>query len=123
MRPPVTFYTYPTTRNWNDKIGGLALGAEVQAVAGVSYPIEILISESGGNLFCASLLIEEKGVIYPKAPGGSPILPLFRLDESAPPPSDADNSPPFGAQGPVWMLVPGPPLLLGLESRWEFSMV
>ncbi len=83
------------------------VGADFQAVAGTSYPIEILISESGGNLFCASLLIEEKGETYPKASGGSPILPLFRLDDSVPPPSDADNSPPYDPAGPVWKLVPG----------------
>jgi hypothetical protein len=107
MRRPVTFYTYPTTRNWNDKIGGIALGAEFQVTAGSSYPIEILLSESGGNLFCASLLIQEKGVAYPKAASGSPILPLFRLDESVPPSSTEDNSPPYDPKGPVWKLVPG----------------
>ena len=102
MDLPVRYYEYNTTRNWNELIGGLAVGAEFEAVAGRSYPIEILISEIPGGLFCASLLIEEIGATYKKDSTGAPILPLFRLDSSLPAPTKADNAPPFDPEGPVW---------------------
>lgn len=103
MKLPVTYHEYPTTRNWNRSIGGLAVGAEFEAVAGRSYPIEILISEIPGGLFCASLLIEEVGADHPKDPSGAPVLPLFRLDSGLPEVAPgADNAPPFDPAGPVW---------------------
>lgn len=103
MKLPVTYHEYPTTRNWNQNIGGLAVGVEFEAVAGRSYPIEILLSEIPGGLFCASLLIEEVGGEHPKDPSGAPILPLFRLDSGLPEVSPgADNAPPFDPAGPVW---------------------
>lgn len=102
MELPVTYYEYDTTKNWNQLIGGLAVGAEFDAVAGRSYPIDILISEIPGGLFCASLLIEEIGVTYEKSSTGAPILPLFRLDSGLPAPTKADNAPPFDPEGPVW---------------------
>jgi hypothetical protein len=107
MKIPVTYYEYDTTRNWNGAIGGLAVGAEFEADAGKKYPIEILISEIPGGLFCASLLIEEMGEKYAEAAGGSPVLPLFRLDGEVPPPTAADNAPPYDPNGPVWKRVPG----------------
>lgn len=108
MKLPVIYYNYPTTGNWNQSIGGLAVGAEFEAIAGKSYPIEILISEIPGGLFCASLLIEESGVKYEKSSGGAPILPLFRLDSGLPEVDPkADNAPPFDPNGPVWKRVGG----------------
>lgn len=107
MKLPVTFYPYETTRNWNGTIGGLAVGAEFEANAGMTYPIEILVSEVPGGLFGASLLIQETGVTYSKSGSGSPILPLFRLDDSFPAKTDADNAPPYDPQGPIWKLAPG----------------
>jgi hypothetical protein len=103
MKLPVTYFTYDTTRNWNQSIGGLAAGVEFEALAGKSYPIEILISEIPGGLFCASLLIEEIGQKYQKSSNGSPIFPLFRLDGGLPTVAPkADNAPPFDPAGPVW---------------------
>ncbi len=107
VKLPVQFYEYDTTKNWNGALGGLAVGAEFEADAGKTYPIEILISEIPGGLFCASLLIEEIGQEYPKASNGSPIFPLFRLDSSLPEPAKADNAPPYVSDGPVWKRVPG----------------
>lgn len=107
MKRPVKYYEYDTTRNWNGAIGGLAVGAEFEADAGKKYPIEILISEIPGGLFCASLLIEEIGEKYAEGSGGSPAFPLFRLDGELPPPTNADNAPPYDANGPVWRRVPG----------------
>ncbi|BCU77764.1 hypothetical protein [Luteolibacter sp. LG18] len=101
-KTPVTFYQYETTRNWNQNIGGLAVGPEFEVSAGRSYPIEILVSEVPGGLFGASLLIEKAGTDYPKAAGGAPVLPLFRLDSSVPAATRADNAPPYDPAGPVW---------------------
>ncbi|WP_367873822.1 hypothetical protein [Luteolibacter sp. Populi] len=107
MKIPVKYYEYDSTRNWNGAIGGLAEGAEFTAEAGVKYPIEILISEIPGGLFCASLLIEEIGEKYAASPSGAPVFPLFRLDNELPPVSNADNAPPFAQDGPVWKRLPG----------------
>lgn len=108
MKIPVTFHNYPSTTNWNQQIGGIAEGAEFEAIAGKSYPIEILISEIPGGLFCASLLIQKSGVRYETTSGGVPVFPLFRLDGGIPEvDSKADNAPPFDASGPVWKRVPG----------------
>jgi hypothetical protein len=107
MKMPVNYYEYDTTRNWNAPLGGLAVGAEFEADAGKKYPIEILISEIPGGLFCASLLIEEVGQKYAESSNGSPVFPLFRLDGEVPPPTTADNAPPYDPNGPVWKRVQG----------------
>ena len=107
MKMPVKYYEYDTTRNWNAPLGGLAVGAEFEAEAGKKYPIEILISEIPGGLFCASLLIEEVGEKYAESSTGSPILPLFRLDSQLPAATSADNAPPYDPNGPVWKRVQG----------------
>ena len=105
MKLPVHFYQYDTTRNWNGAIGGLAIGPEFEAKAGMSYPIEILLSEIPGGLFCASLMIEQVGENYEKSSTGSPILPLFRLDHSEPAVKTGDNAPPYDPKGPAWKIV------------------
>lgn len=107
MKLPVRFHQYDTTRNWNGAIGGLAVGKEFDVEAGKKYPIEILISEIPGGLFCASLLIEEIGEDYQASSNGAPIFPLFRLDGSLPEPTKADNAPPYDPNGPVWKRVRG----------------
>ncbi|MFD0895099.1 hypothetical protein KBB96_00915 [Luteolibacter ambystomatis] len=107
MKMPITFYQYDTTRNWNQSIGGLAVGAEFEVMAGRSYPLEILISEVPGGLFGAALLIEKSGASYSKASTGSPVLPLFRLDGTLPPATKADNAPPYDPNGSVWKRVDG----------------
>lgn len=109
MKLPVTFYQYPTTVNWNNAIGGLAVGPIFEAKANTSYPIEILLSEIPGGLFCASLMIEEVGKDYEKAGTGAPILPVFRLDFSEPAVTTGDNAPPFDANGPSWKIVDSGP--------------
>ncbi|MBK1881131.1 hypothetical protein JIN85_01825 [Luteolibacter pohnpeiensis] len=97
-------YQYETTQNWNEKNLGLGVGPTFDVVAGRTYPVEILISEVPGGLFCAALHIEEVGADYNKASTGSPILPLFRFDRSLPEKSNADNAPPFDPNGPVWKM-------------------
>jgi hypothetical protein len=107
MKIPVEFYQYPSTPNWNGAIGGLAVGPWFEAKAGTAYPIEILLSEIPGGLFCASLLIEKVGENYEKAPTGAPILPLFRIDHQPPAVTTGDNAPPFQQDGPSWRIVEG----------------
>jgi hypothetical protein len=106
MENPLTFYQYSTTKNYNTAVRGLAVGPTFSAKAGDSYPIEILISEIPGGRFCASLLIEEIGAKYEKdSLDGSPILPLFRLDEGQPKLPEGSDAPPYDPNGPIWKLV------------------
>jgi hypothetical protein len=113
MRVPIEFYKYETSPNYNDNIGGFAIGPEFTVRAGGTYPVEILIGEIPGGFFGVSLLIEEIGEKYGKAATGAPILPLFRLDESLPDPNLKGAAPRYATSGPVWKqsgssgLVPG----------------
>jgi hypothetical protein len=103
MPHPMQIYRYGSLhpRHSND-ILGLAVGLEFEAQEGTSYPIEILIGETPGGFFFGYLLIEEIGAQYQKDPSGSPILPLFRLDNN--PPAVPKPGPPFDPNGPVWKL-------------------
>ncbi|NQX01785.1 hypothetical protein HQ447_14110, partial [bacterium] len=94
MRLPLTYYRYEALTQFNNGIGGLVAGAEFEVEQGRSYPIEILISEIPGGSFGVYLLIEEIGAKYEKAPGGAPILPIFRLDGSLPDTSGKSQFPP-----------------------------
>ncbi|MBX3739789.1 MAG: hypothetical protein KF712_02270 [Akkermansiaceae bacterium] len=107
MKLPVEFYKYDTTNNWNGAIGGLAVGPTFEAKAGTAYPIEILLSEIPGGLFCASLMIEKIGEKYEKASTGSPILPVFRIDHQPPAVTTGDNAPPFQKDAPSWKVMEG----------------
>jgi len=103
MPQPMQVYRYGGLSDRHSKdILGLAAGLEFEAQEGVSYPIEILIGESPGGFFFGYLLIEEIGAQYQKDPSGSPILPLFRLDNN--PPAVTKPGPPFDPNGPVWKL-------------------
>ncbi len=105
MRLPISFYKYTQTPTYNQNIGGMAIGPEFDAKAGQTYPIEIMIGEIPGGSFGVSLLIEEIGVNYQKDPGGAPILPLFRLDQSLPNPDLKGEAPPFDPTGVPWKFV------------------
>jgi hypothetical protein len=107
MPVPSVTYPYANTRTINHALGGLAVGPEFEVKAGVSYPIEILISEIPGGIFSTALLIQEEGITYQKDAAGLPILPLFRLDHSLPDLSTEGEAPPFDPTGPVWEFVPG----------------
>jgi hypothetical protein len=103
MEPPLRRYRYPGTEDWNRNLGGMAVGPVFEVTEGRDYPVEILIGEGQGGLFAAGLLIEEVGVVYPKADTAAPILPLFRTDGSRPANfEDRSNAPPFDPDGPVW---------------------
>ena len=102
MKVPIEFYKYDTSPNYNDNIGGFAVGPEFQVRAGGTYPVEILIGEIPGGFFGVSLLIEEIGETYEKASTGAPILPLFRLDESLPDPNVQGAAPRYATEGQIW---------------------
>ena len=105
MEQPLKNYTYDTTSAINGSLGGLGIGPVFEAIAGKTYPIDILLSELPGGVFSASLLIEEIGVNYEKSSTGSPILPLFRFDRSAPATATLGSSPPYDPNGTVWKVV------------------
>lgn len=107
MDQPLRTYQYTTTKDWNRTVGGIGIGPVFEAEAGKSYPIDILLSELPGHLFCAALLIQEVGAKYETTIDGNPILPLFRLDNSVPPPTRRDNAPPYDRHGPVWKVTQG----------------
>ncbi|HEY8962700.1 MAG TPA: hypothetical protein VIM57_10900 [Luteolibacter sp.] len=103
MPHPMQIYRYGSLHPRHSKeILGLAVGLEFEAQEGTSYPIEILIGETPGGLFFGYLMIEEVGAQYQKDPSGSPILPIFRLDNNLPP--VPKPGPPFDPNGPVWKL-------------------
>ncbi|QJE97375.1 hypothetical protein [Luteolibacter luteus] len=102
MRVPIQFYKYETSPNYNDNIGGFAVGPEFSVKEGNAYPVEILIGEIPGGYFGVSLLIEEIGENYEKATTGAPILPLFRLDNSLPDPNMEGPAPRYAKEGPIW---------------------
>jgi hypothetical protein len=53
-------------------------------------------------------LIEEDGATYQKDATGSPILPIFRLDQSQPAPStEVRGSPPYSVDDTPWRVVSG----------------
>jgi hypothetical protein len=103
MPEPMQIYRYGSLSDRHTKdIFGVAVGLEFEAKEGTPYPIEILIGEDPGGFFFGYLLIEEIGAQYKKDPSGSPILPLFRLDNNPPP--VLKPGPPFDPNGPVWKL-------------------
>lgn len=66
--------------------------------------MDVVISERPGGIFCAILLIEEKGKTYDKGADGCPIIPLFRVDPNVVEmPSEIDkNSYPAFIMGPIF---------------------
>lgn len=96
-------YPYANAKQY-ERMGGIGAGPEFRVIAGRSYPIEILIGEVPGGIFCATLMIEEIGATYEKTPEGSPILPLFRTDSSVPATSTDDCAIPYDPKGPVWRI-------------------
>ena len=106
MPEPVSLYPYSSLApRLQQEVGGLAAGLEFEADANKDYPIEILISEIPGGVFCAYLMIEEIGAKYERNGDSLPILPMFRLDQSEP--AVTQPGPPYDPKAPAWKLVPG----------------
>ena len=101
---PQQFYATSGLQLDPQKMGwykGLGRGDPFQVTGGESYPIEILIGEWPGGDFKAWLMIEKDGVQYEKDQKGNPILPIFKLADSAPPPRPSE-APVYAKDGPVW---------------------
>lgn len=97
---------------WLDSFGqeipnGFARGASFSVIKGQAYKIEVLIGEQPGGLFSAALLLEKDGATYEHDDKGNPILPVFRVLNQPPPPSDKQHSSaPHMMDGPVWQTKP-----------------
>lgn len=121
-------YQYEETPHWNRMLGGIATGSTFRVEQGKSYPIAILISEIPGNEFGFCLLIEkvadEESPQYGTfTPGKSPVLALFRTNDTTPDleeieenlkQEDADYTvrlplecPPFAEDSPIWKVSSG----------------
>jgi hypothetical protein len=84
---------------------GFARGEPFSVTKGQSYKIEVLIGEQPGGLFSATLLLEKDGATYEHDDKGNPILPVFRVANKPPPPSDKQHSnAPHMLDGPVWQI-------------------
>lgn len=89
------------------KLYPLAEGDPIQVTAGEPYEIKVMIGEQPGGTFCAMLLLKKDGVKYADAPGGGPILPVFKFG-----PCETDRSakgaPPTMPDQPwsVWKATP-----------------
>lgn len=124
--PGYALYQYRETPHWNHELGGIASGATFEVEEGESYPIEILLSEIPGNEFGFCLLIEkieQSPAPYGRfAPGKSPILALFRTNDTTPDMEEIEEkltengedytvsrpleAPPFAEDSPIWIATP-----------------
>lgn len=79
------FFPHPDTKVWNDKVGGLMAGKEIDVIEGKSYPIEILLADISGDDFGAVLLIQDTS--YGKSLNPAK-LEFFRTNFSQPDTAD-----------------------------------
>ncbi len=115
------FINYPGINTWNNEVGGLTAGDPIDVKEGVSYPIEIAITEEGGKfgyvLFWENLS-DNPVVKNGKVSGGKKFY-LFRTNFSAPEQGElkkligdkhkaGDNMewPDFDPDSPIWVAVP-----------------
>lgn len=101
--PPVTFYQYQGLDEWNERFHGLAAGTVFNVEKGKKYPLEILVSEIPGGEFGVILLIEDLDALVKQkdARFGSPILQLFRTNQT--PPLNGEKQTVYQmADTPVW---------------------
>ena len=115
------FIQYPGINTWNAEVGGLTAGDPIKVKEGVSYPIEIAITEEGGKfgyvLFWENLT-DNPVVKNGKVSGGKKFY-LFRTNFSMPEQEslkqlignkhkagDKMEWPEFDADSPIWVAVP-----------------
>lgn len=97
---PEKYYHYETMPK------EFARGDEIRVKGGQSYDMEVLIGEQPGGFVFFCLMIEEQGQEYAKDSRGNPILPVFRLADTAQPPlKSGEQLPPYAPDGPVWKAV------------------
>jgi hypothetical protein len=99
---PKARYQYPSP--YNARTLGTAKGEAVNVRAGEAYPMEIVIAEQPGGSMVAELMVEKSGATYEKTESGDPILPIFRLANSAPVAGGKFLT--HADTGPVWKAAP-----------------
>lgn len=114
------FVNYPGIPTWNTEIGGLTAGNPIKVKEGVSYPIEIAITEEGG-LFGYVLMwenISDNPVVKGGKVSGGKKFYLFRTNFSEPNKEELNKLigkhsaggamqwPEYEADSPIWVAVP-----------------
>ncbi|MBQ8376079.1 MAG: hypothetical protein IJX33_03370 [Akkermansia sp.] len=110
----------PTWNNTNTEIGGLTAGKHIKVKEGVSYPIEIAITEEGGKFGYVLMwenLSDNPVIKNGKVIGGKKLY-LFRTNFSMPEKSELQKLigkhaagkemewPEFDSDSPIWVAVP-----------------
>ena len=114
------FIQYPGINTWNQEVGGLTAGNPIKVKEGVSYPIEIAITEEGGKF--GYVLMWENLSDNPVTKNGKVVgnkkFYLFRTNFSAPSKEelfklmgkhkagDDMEWPEFDGDSPIWVAVP-----------------
>lgn len=114
------FINYPGIPTWNAEVGGLTAGNPIKVKEGVSYPIEIAITEEGG-LFGYVLMwenISDNPVVKGGKVSGGKKFYLFRTNFSEPNKEELKKLigkhsaggemqwPEYEADSPIWVAVP-----------------
>ncbi len=114
------FINYPGIPTWNTEIGGLTAGNVINVKEGVSYPIEIAVTEEGG-LFGYVLMWEnltDNPVVKGGKVSGGKKFYLFRTNFSEPNKEELKKLigkhsaggdmqwPEYEADSPIWVAVP-----------------
>lgn len=114
------FVQYPGIPTWNAEIGGLTVGSKVNVKEGVSYPIEIAITEEGGKFGYVLMWENVTGnpVVKNGKVSGDKKFYLFRTNFSEPNREDLKTLigkhsgggemqwPEFDSDSPIWVAVP-----------------
>lgn len=113
------FINYPGIPTWNKEIGGLTAGTPVRVKEGVSYPIEIAITEEGGKFGYVLMWehVSENPVVKSGKVSGGKKFYLFRTNFSMPEKAELKKLigkhaagemewPEFDADSPIWVAVP-----------------
>ncbi len=102
-------YAYPLDLGGNHVLihqrGGFVVGHAMDLRQDETYEIEILVGEGLKDEFFAFLFFEQEGGVYAKDKAGNPVLPIFRVADTPPPPQ-GQFVPPFQDNGPIWRAWP-----------------
>lgn len=82
--------------------GYIKAGTWFDLKAGEVVDLDVIIGERGGGVFCAFLLIEQKGAKYEQH-NGHPVLPVFQLAPfNTSPAKSVKEGPVIAKSGPIW---------------------
>lgn len=114
------FINYPGIDTWNKEIGGLTAGNPIKVKEGVSYPIEIAITEEGGKFGYVLMWehVSDNPVVKGGKVSGGKKFYLFRTNFSMPEKTELQKLigkhsagknmewPEFDPDSPIWVAVP-----------------